>query len=143
MKPCLADANVLLALLSEQHKHHEIASRWFGNVRTGEAILCRVVQLALIRLLGNPAVMQENAIPASKAWALIAHLMEDERVVFAIEPPGLDSFVPKLLNYPVPTNKLVSDAYLAAFSLAGSMRLVTFDQGFKQFRGVDLELLSI
>ena len=36
------------------------------------------------------------------------------------------------------------DAYLAAFALTGAMRLITFDQDFRQFQtaGLDLELLQ-
>jgi predicted nucleic acid-binding protein len=69
-------------------------------------------------------------------------LLEDERLEFQPEPASLDSVLPRLLNYRVPTNKLVSDAYLAAFSIGSELRLVTFDRGFKQFREVDLELLQ-
>jgi predicted nucleic acid-binding protein len=47
-----------------------------------------------------------------------------------------------LLDYPVPTNKFVADAYLAAFAIAASMRLTTFDSGFEQFRGLELQLLA-
>jgi hypothetical protein len=36
------------------------------------------------------------------------------------------------------------DAYLAAFAISGSIRLITFDQDFRQFlkAGLDLELLQ-
>jgi predicted nucleic acid-binding protein len=54
----------------------------------------------------------------------------------------VDAVFPKLLRYAAPTNKLVGDAYLAAFSIAGQMRLATVDKGFEQFRDVDLQLLS-
>ena len=47
----------------------------------------------------------------------------------------------ELLRYPVPTPKLVGDAYLAAFAIAGGRKMVTADGGFRQFRGLDVELL--
>ncbi|MGB5880800.1 MAG: hypothetical protein WBH85_12285, partial [Thermoanaerobaculia bacterium] len=34
------------------------------------------------------------------------------------------------------------DAYLAAFALTGGYRMVTTDADFKQFSGLDLELLG-
>jgi predicted nucleic acid-binding protein len=34
------------------------------------------------------------------------------------------------------------DAYLAAFAVAGTYQLVTTDKAFKQFKGLDLNLLS-
>jgi toxin-antitoxin system PIN domain toxin len=141
MKPCLADVNVLLPLLVRHHEHHQLALRWFDSLEAGEALLCRMVQLALVRLLGNRTIMGKYAISASAAWALIADLLEDERTEFAAEPALFDTVFPKLLKYPAPTNKLVGDAYLAAFSIAGQLRLTTIDKGFQQFRGVDLQLL--
>jgi len=142
MKPCLADVNVLMALLVRHHRHHETAVRWFDGLAAGEAILCRYVQLALIRLLGNRTIMAEYAVSASVAWSLIEELMGDERMEFAPEPAFVDSVLPKLFRYSVPANKLVGDAYLAAFAIAGQMRLATFDRGFEQFDAVDLEFIS-
>jgi toxin-antitoxin system PIN domain toxin len=141
MKPCLADVNVLLPLLVRHHEHHELALRWFDSLSVGEAVLCRFVQLALVRLLGNRTIMRKYALSASAALDLILELLEDERIEFAAEPALLDAVFPKLLKYAAPTNKLVGDVYLAAFSIAGRMRLAAVDQGFKQFRDVDLHLL--
>ena len=141
MKRCLADVNVWLALLVMQHEHHRTASKWFEGLSAGEAGLCRLVQLALIRLLGNRSIMGDSAISAAAAWDLIGTLLEDERVSMIPEPPRIDSVFPTLLKYPVPTGKLVSDAYLAAFAMSDSRRLVTLDRGFRQFRGLEVELL--
>ena len=142
MKPCLADVNVLLALLVRQHEHHKLALRWFDRLAANEAGLCRFVQLALIRLLGNRYIMGDDAISAGTAWRLIDELAQDERVDFVPEPDLLDSVLPTLLNYPVPTGKLIGDAYLAAFAIAGSLRMVTLDRGFRQFKGLDVEILQ-
>jgi predicted nucleic acid-binding protein len=103
MKPCLADVNVLLALLVRQHEHPELVLR-DDSVR---------------------------GVPAGTAWRLIEELDQDERIAFIPEPEHLDSVLPTLLNSPVPTGKLSGDAYLAAFSIAGSQRTVTFDRGFR------------
>jgi hypothetical protein len=142
MKRCLADVNVLVPLLVRHHEHHELALRWFDGLAPGEAVLCRFVQWALVRLPGNRTIMGKYAVSASAAWDPIAELMEDERLEFAAEPPVVDAVLPKLLRYAAPTNRLVGDAYLAAFSIAGQMRLTSVDKGFEQFRDVDLHLLS-
>jgi toxin-antitoxin system PIN domain toxin len=142
MKPCLADVNVFLPLLVRHHEHHELAVKWFEGLAAGEAVLCRFVQLALIRLLGNRKIMGKHALSAVAAWSVLSELLEDERVEFVAEPAGLDAALVKLLRYPVPTPKLVGDSYLAAFSIAGQLRLATVDQGFREFRGVDLWLLA-
>ena len=142
MKPCLVDVNVWLALLVARHVHHQSARRWFATLAAGEAGICRIVQLALVRLLGNRAILGDDVVPAAGAWHTICSLMEDERVEFVAEPPAVDSILPELFRYPVPTGKLVGDAYLAAFAMAGSRRIVTADRGFQQFRGLEVELLS-
>jgi predicted nucleic acid-binding protein len=85
--------------------------------------------------------MGKYCLSASAAWKTIEELMEDERLDFVTEPALVDTVLPKLLKYSTPTNKLVGDAYLAAFSIAGQMRLATIDRGFKQFRELDLALL--
>ena len=141
MKPCLVDVNIWLALVVPRHIHHRVASGWFDRLGTGEAGLCRFVQLGLVRLLGNSAVMGAGAISASDAWAAVGELMEDEGVEFLSEPPGIDGPLAELCPYPTATTKLVSDAYLAAIALAASRRIATMDGGFRQFRGVEVELL--
>jgi len=141
MKPCLVDVNVLLALVAQRHVHHQAARKWFSALASGEAGLCRMVQLALIRLLSNPSVMGEDALPAMAAWKLVEELLQDERLEFVHEPALVDSVLPTLFVHRMPAGKLVMDAYLAAFAVAGSLRLATFDKAFEQFRGLELELL--
>lgn len=142
MKPCLVDVAVILPLMVRTHLHHDAARRWFDGLEPGEAGLCRMAQLAVVRLLGNPAVMKQDAIPAAAAWKLLEDLLRDERVDFVKEPSDLDRVLPALLAHPLPAHKLVADAYLAAFAIASSRRMVTFDKGFRQFSGLDLHLLA-
>jgi len=63
-------------------------------------------------------------------------------VNFVGEPAQIDAVFPVMLRYSIPTNKLVADAWLAAFAIASSSRLVTLDAGFRQFKGLDLQLLQ-
>ena len=142
MKPCLVDVNVWLALLVPRHTHHREASAWFERLAPGEAGLCRFVQLGVMRLLGNRAVMGEEAIAASEAWRILGGLLEDERVCFVPEPLAVDGFLERQFRYRVPTRNLISDAYLAAFALSSDRRLVTLDRGFQQFTGLDVVILG-
>src|SRR5882757_8804444 len=141
MKQCLVDANVLLSLLVQQHVHHRAARNWFDRLHAREAGVCRMVQLSVIRLLGNRAVMANNPLPASAAWRVFAELLKDERLELLPEPVSLDDFLPKFFRYPVPTANLIADAYLAAFAVAASRRMATFDRGFRQFDELEVDLL--
>jgi toxin-antitoxin system PIN domain toxin len=142
MKPCLVDVNVLFPLLLRHHEHHQAAAKWFDGLKAGDAILCRFVQLTLLRLLCNPTIMGEFVLSGLAAWQLVEALMEDERLDFAAEPALMESAFPKLLSLPATANKCVTDTYLAAFAIAGSMRFATFDTGFEQFRGLELVRIS-
>ena len=44
----LCDVNVLLALLTDRHMHHDRASRWADRLLAGEAVVCRVGQLGCL-----------------------------------------------------------------------------------------------
>lgn len=135
------DANVWFALVATKHEHHERVLGWFDQLAEGEAALCRVVQLAVVRLMGDTRIAGKNAVPAFEAWKAIESLTTDERVEFVVEPSGLSSTILPLFRYRVPTPKLVIDAYLAAFAIASEKRLTTLDRGFREFAGLDVELL--
>lgn len=115
--------------------------RWFDGLAARDAALCRLVQLAVVRLLANRAVMGEYAVPVSAGWRLIEELLGDERFEFAEEPAGIDSLLPECFRQKGPGGGAVSDAYLAAFALACSRELVTMDAGFRSFRGLEFDLL--
>lgn len=100
-----------------------------------------MVQLGTMRLLCNRTILGEDVLTAAQAWHTLDALLGDERLSMAPEPSGLDTIFSSLLMYPAPTGKLISDAYLAAFAMAGGRRLTTLDSGFRQFGGLDLELL--
>jgi len=137
----LADLNFLLPVVVRTHPHHDAAFAWYRKQAAARIGVCRVVQLGLIRLLGNSHIMRDQALSARAAWDLTAELLTDERVEFWHEPLGLDDWLPRLLRYPGPTPSLVADAYLAAFALGRRVAVVTFDAGFRQFEGLSLELL--
>ena len=92
-------------------------------------------------MMSNQRMMRGHAITARSAWDLTVELLTDERVELWPEPGGLEEVFPRLLRYSVPTQALVSDAYLAAFAICREAGVVTFDQGFRQFSGLALELL--
>jgi len=136
------DANVWLALLVPRHQHHRLTREWFAALSAGDAGLCRAVHLAVIRLLSNGSIMKDDALSAADAWNRLEELRQDERVDFLQEPSSLDSILPSLFRYRTPTRNLVNDAYLAAFAIGASRTVVTWDGGFQQFRGLDVEILG-
>jgi toxin-antitoxin system PIN domain toxin len=138
---CLVDVNVLLALMVRQHQHHDVALDWFSGLSAGDAGICRVVQLGVIRLLATRDMMGGSPIRADEGWRLIDDLLDDERMEFVKEPSGITAVMPRLLNQQVASGKLVTDAYLAAFAIVAGLEFVTLDAGFRKFSGLDLNLI--
>ena len=141
--PALCDVNVLLALVTDRHTHHVDAVRWLGGVSPSEAVVCRIVQMGLLRLLNNPAVMKEEVLAADACWALWRRLLKDERVRFVPdEPPGLDAVFERFISGRAFTPRVWTDAYLAAYAHINGLTLVTFDQGSRTFSGLSCEVLE-
>lgn len=115
--PALCDVNVLLALATDRHTSHAAAVRWLDSVPAGEAVICRVAQTGLLRLLNNPAVMREDTLDTAACWGLWHRMLEDERIRFTpTEPPGLDAAFERFTTGRAFTPRLWTDAYLAAYA---------------------------
>lgn len=78
----------------------------------------------------------------SEAWEIMDSLLGDERTVIAAEPPELDDTWRRLTSGQTHSPQVWTDAYLAAFALAGNLEVVTFDHGFLQYPTLKLTLLS-
>ena len=137
----LCDANLVLALVYERHTHHRQAILWLDTRRAREAILCRMVQLALLRLLTNSTVMQEDTCNHHRAWQIWDTLLTDERFLFLEEPGNIGNYFRFYTRADTSSPKLWQDAYLAAFSRSAAIQIATFDRGFQRFADLSLILL--
>lgn len=143
----LCDSNVWLALVLSKHVHHGTAREWLGTVELpASVVFCRATQQTFLRLLTNAAVLGAYGNPPltnRQAWSVYEALVADDRIAFkGDEPPGLEPRWKELAARGTASPKLWMDAYLAAFALAGRLRMVTTDAAFRQFRELDLLLLG-
>ena len=137
----LSDVNFLLALVADGHAQHQAVRAWWERLPATEVILiCRPVQMALLRLLCTEAALGEDAVTLPIAWSIYATLLASGRFAFALEPRGLDPLWEKVCRPFARSPKVVMDAYLAAFALAGGYRLITLDRAFVQFKGLSCVL---
>lgn len=133
----MCDVNVLLALVVERHAHHARCVAWWNTRTTREPLfICREVQAAFLRLLSNRAVMGEETLTLAQAWSAYASLLKSGCFARVLEPRGLDVEWEHLCRPFGPSPKVVMDAYLAAFAIAGGYTLVTLDKALAQFPGV-------
>lgn len=141
--PSLCDVNFLLPLVYRHHTHHHIAREWLeAHSESRQLVVCRVSQLALLRLLCNRAVMKSDVQTLIGAWGTYDALRQDDRFTFASEPDGVDAILRQFTTLDLPALQLWQDAYLASFAVASGVQLVTFDRAFRQFKGLDLMLLG-
>jgi uncharacterized protein len=113
----LLDANVLVALLVDDHVHHDAAEYWFIGL-SGNFATCPTTQGSLIRLLvreGQPASAARDLLNGISAHP--RHEFWPDDVPFADVP-----------TQGVVGHRQLTGAYLAQLARVHGGRLATFDQ---------------
>ena len=140
---CLIDVNVIIPIIIQQHTKSESAVDWWDPLPTRHVVLSLPVRMATLRLLTNPKIMGEDVLPPEDAWRIWSRFSKDERTREDYgSPEGLDTYWLSNVLGRVPTPKLWTDAWLAAFAETSGLEMVTFDQDFRSFHLSRLKLLS-
>ena len=63
----LLDVNLWLALAHERHAHHGRARRYWETEGLPAAAMCRVTQMAFLRMLTNKTIMREEVLSPTDA----------------------------------------------------------------------------
>jgi uncharacterized protein len=138
----LPDINVWLALTFDAHVHHPAAKTWFDGLSNNDVcFFCRLTQQGFLRLASNPKVFGKDAVTSTEAWQKYDIFLTDLRIAFADEPAGLDSHWRSFSQGQTFSPQVWSDAYLAAFAVAGQLELVTFDKGFGRYTNLVCTIL--
>jgi hypothetical protein len=123
------DVNVWFALAHEIHPHHGAAMAWGESLDSDATVyFCRFTQLGLLRLLTNRSAMGEDVLTQSQAWGEFDALLENQGNQMMDEPRGIDSLFRQHTDRNEVSTKQWADGYLAAFSKAAGIQLVTFDR---------------
>jgi uncharacterized protein len=128
----LLDANVLIALIVDDHVHHQAAEEWLAR-RTEPIATCPTTQGSLVRLLLREGQSTQTAA------ALVSALMAQPRHEFwpddaAFDAVSLDGVI---------GHRQVTDAYLAHLARVRGNRLATFDQGLAKLHPDVAELVPV
>lgn len=148
MPASLFDTNVWLAAVFPKHPFHPTAQRALQQASHGQpAMWCRATQQSFLRLASTPAL--HNAYDAKGTTNRDALLAMDTmqalpQVGLLEEPVGTLTLWRTLAGLDNASPKIWMDAYLAAFAIAGGLRMVTLDRDFKNFlpHRLDLVLLN-
>jgi uncharacterized protein len=126
----LLDANVLIALLVDDHVHHNAAETWF-SASSGRFATCPSTEGSLTRLLIRAGQT------AHAAQAIITQLSQNPRHQFW---PDSLSFR-EVQFHGVIGHRQVTDAYLGQLARAHGARLATFDEGLAKLHDDVAELV--
>lgn len=113
----LLDANVLIALLVDDHVHHVAAENWFTGLDRNFAT-CPVTQGSLLRLL-----IREGQSAATARAVLSGTTANPRHEFWPDDIPYTDVPVQGLIGH-----RQVTDAYLAQLARTRRARLATFDR---------------
>ena len=80
--------------------------------------------------------MHHAVLTGSEAWDAYERWLALPEIVILADPAGIDDQLRRLSRSVNPGPTLWTDAYLAAFALAGGFRMVAFDSDFDRFQGL-------
>ena len=126
----LLDANVLVALLVDDHVHHQAAENWFAGL-AGKFATCPVTQGSLMRLL-----IREGQPTAAAREVLNGTAADPRHEFWADDIPYTDVPTQGIVGH-----RQVTDAYLAQLARARGSRLATFDQALAKMHDDVTELV--
>ena len=138
----LLDASVWVPLAAPDHPHYSRARQYWEQESASQVAFCRVTALAMLRHLTNRHIMQSAVLTSGEAWDVYQQWRRLPEVIMLSDPVGLDGHLQSFCLSMALSPQLWTDAYLAAFAVAGNLRLVAFDRDFVRFDGVDLLLLE-
>jgi uncharacterized protein len=128
----LLDANVLIALVVDDHVHHGRAEAWFVASTTAFAT-CPITQGSLIRLLIREGQSAESA------RSVLREIVGSPRHEFWPDSASYhDIPVAGIIGH-----RQVTDAYLAHLARSYSARLATFDQALAKLHPDVADLVPV
>jgi len=126
----LLDANVLIALVVDDHVHHQAAESWFVSAE-GNFATCPITQGSLTRML-----IREGRSAATARMIVTQVAAQARHEFWSDDVPYADVPVRGIVGH-----RQVTDAYLAQLARARSSKLVTFDQALAKLHDDVAELI--
>lgn len=127
----LADVNLLIALLDEDHVHHKMVMRWFDTSARDEFGLCTFTEAAFLRVMTNPRAGSHSLEEALEA---LASLNKHAGYRFWSMAEGWASLVEPFCER-VFGHQQITDAYLLGMAAKEGGVLVTMDKAIRYMAG--------
>jgi len=127
----LADVNVLIALLEEDHVHHKLVAKWFEASNKDEFGVCVLTEAGFLRVTTNPKAGSRSMEGALEALASLDH---HAGYRFWPMTEGWAALVEPFLER-VHGHQQITDACLLGLAVREGGVLVTLDKGIRYMAG--------
>jgi toxin-antitoxin system PIN domain toxin len=123
----LLDVNILVALMDEDHVHHQLAHDWFEDNKEAGWASCPLTENGLLRMFSNPAFI-DPPVPLPELIGLLERFCERSVHHFWSDDVSLRDpstfFMAAVRGY-----RQLTDVYLLGLAVKHRGKLVTFDGG--------------
>lgn len=135
----LVDANVLIYAVNSDAPHHDRSRRWLESALSGtEPVgLTWGVLLAFLRVTTRRGIL-ERPLAVEDALAYVDAWLQQPQVELVVPGTKHWTILRALLIAAGTAGNLTSDAHLAAHALEGGWTLVSTDNDFRRFSGLDI-----
>lgn len=124
--PALLDVNVLVALFSPDHVHHDVAHDWFADARASGWATCPITENGLVRILSNPASSPSAERPGAIRARLEKFCGSGHHVFWSDDLSLRDKTI--FRETLALGSRQITDAYLLALARHHGGCLATFDR---------------
>lgn len=138
----LLDINVLLALMNEQHLHHQLAISWWRANRVDGWASCPLTQNGFVRLASQLKLPERRSI--EEVTHQLRRQLGDADHEFWPDSVSITDNTLFDISYLVGHNQ-ITDAYILGLAVKNGGRLVTFDRGvpLRAVKGAGTRHLSV
>lgn len=134
----LVDANVLLYAVNADAQHHDRSRRWLDGALSGGGTVgfAWIALLAFVRLATKQGLFEEP-LSVEEAFDRVDAWLAAPTAVVLDPGPDHSRVARRLLAAVGVGGNLVNDAHLAAIALHHGAAVVSFDDDFARFDGVE------
>jgi toxin-antitoxin system PIN domain toxin len=135
----LVDANVLIYAVNSDAAHHQRSRRWLESALSGTEPVGMTwgVLLAFLRITTRRGIL-ERPLPSDDAVAYVDSWLQQPAVELVVPGPNHWTILRTLIISSGTAGNLTSDAHLAAHALEGGWTLVSTDDDFRRFGGLNV-----
>jgi len=123
----LLDINILVALMDEDHVHHQLAHDWFEDNKEAGWASCPLSENGLLRVFSNPAFI-DPPVPLPDLIGLLKRFYERSAHHFWADDISLRDPAVFLMTA-VRGYRQLTDVYLLGLAVKHRGKFVTFDSG--------------